>query len=237
MPVFNAESTLQQSVASVISQTFPEWELLLVDDASSDNSANICDCLSAKDSRIRTLRQPKNSGAGLTRNAGIRAARGRFIAFLDADDEWHAEKLERQMAFMVRKKAVFSYTGFWRVKGAKRRRVQVPEGVGRKQLLRGNVIGCLTVMYDRQYFGTVQMPALPMRQDFAFWLELLERTDLAHGLNEPLASHYCRPNSLTSRRGQALAATWQMYRRYFRYSAPRSAWYMSNHLLRRLARR
>jgi len=236
MPVFNAEKTLARAVASVQAQDYPDWELLLIEDGSRDRSAEICAGLAVADPRILYLQQPQNSGAAAARNAGMARAHGRYLAFLDADDEWLPQKLSSQLQFMRLQEAPFSYTGFWRQHGGLRRQVRVPGSVDRRQLLKGNVIGCLTVLYDRAHFGTVEMPLLRMRQDFALWLKLLEQGGQAHGLDQPLAVHHVQSNSLSAPRGRAMAATWQMYRQHLGFSPWHAGWYMSNHLLRRLLR-
>jgi len=236
MPVYNAETTLKKAVASVLAQCFQAWELLLIEDGSQDGSAEICARLACQDDRIRLLWQPGNTGAAAARNAGLTAARGRYIAFLDADDRWFENKLQRQLAFMHETGTVFAYSGFWRVRGSERHQVRVPERVTRADLLRGNVIGCLTAIYDREYFGTLQMPLLQMRHDFAFWLLLLEHCDEARGIDEPLAIYRVHQHSLTAGRRQAMQATWHMYRTHLGLPTWQSAWYMSNHLVRRCLR-
>lgn len=236
MPVYNAANTLKRSVRSVQAQDWADWELILIEDGSRDGSAEICASLVASDPRIRLVQQKGNTGAAAARNAGIRIARGRYIAFLDADDEWLPEKLSRQLSFMHARDASFSYTGFWRQRGETRSQVTVPDTVDYPTLLKGNVIGCLTAIYDRAALGTVEMPALRMRQDFALWLELLTRTDYAHGLNEPLATHHALPNSLSARRGRALRATWKLYRTHLGLSPFWASWYLTSHLMRRLLR-
>ncbi len=236
MPVYNSEMTLEQAVASVLAQSFEAWELLLIDDGSQDGSAEICSRLAKLDERVRFLRQSGNTGAAAARNAGLAAARGRFIAFLDADDCWLEDKLQLQLTFMQETDTVFSYSGFWRACGTARHQVHVPERVTRRELLRGNVIGCLTVIFDKDHFGGLQMPLLRMRQDFAFWLLLLEKCDEARGLDKPLAVYRVHPHSLTAGRGRAMRATWNMYRTHLGLPAWQSFWYMSSHLLRRFLR-
>lgn len=235
-PVFNAETVLERAVASVQAQTLGDWEMILIDDGSDDGSAALCQDLVAGDTRLRLLSQPANTGAAVARNAGLNAASGRYVAFLDADDEWLPTKLEQQTCFMQSQKAVFSYTGFWRQSVDRKHRVHVPLSVDRSELLKGNVIGCLTAMYDRDHFGDVQMPNLRMRQDFACWLDLLTRTDLAHGLDEPLAVHHVQDGSLSASRAKSMKANWFLYRTHLGLSGPRAAWYLGHHLVRRLRR-
>jgi teichuronic acid biosynthesis glycosyltransferase TuaG len=137
---------------------------------------------------------------------------------------------------MEAKNASFSYTGFWRQRGEIRHRVRVPAYTDRATLLKGNVIGCLTAVYDRRFLGSVEMPNLRMRQDFAFWLELLNRTDQGYGLDVPLAVYHVHSGSLSASRSRALRATWKLYRAHLGFSRSRASWYLSNHLLRRLWR-
>lgn len=237
MPVYNAVQTLERAVESVQAQSRTDWELLLIEDGSKDGSADLCASLAAADLRLRLLRQPGNTGAALARNAGIAQARGRFIAFLDSDDEWLPEKLSLQLDFMVQRGAAFSYTGFWRARADQaHHQIHVPASVDRTELLRGNVIGCLTAIYDRSQFQDQSMPELRMRQDFAFWLQLLEHCPRAYGLDEPLAVHHVTDSSLSSPRGRAMRATWRMFRQHLQLSVGQSAYYMASHLLRRLRR-
>jgi teichuronic acid biosynthesis glycosyltransferase TuaG len=235
--VFNAQSTVSRAVASIQAQDFTSWEAILIDDGSTDGSGTLCARLADADSRIRVLQQNRNTGAAAARNRGIADARGRLIAFLDADDEWLPTKLSQQIAYMKKTGAALCYSGFWRAReGRDNHRVQVPETVTRTELLRGNVIGCLTAIYDRDQLGSIQMPDMPLRQDFAFWLDILNRIPMAHGLNEPLAIHNRQPGSLTSSRRQVLLANWQLYRHHLGLGVATSARYMAYHLIRRLHR-
>lgn len=235
MPAWNVEGTLGRAMTSVQAQTLQSWELLVIDDASGDDTGRIGADVAARDDRVRVLTQAQRSGAAQARNRGIRAARGRFIAFLDADDEWLPGKLEQQLAFMAERKAALSYTEFWRDTGTRRSRVAVPARVSHRDLLHGNVIGCLTAVYDRQMLGTVEMPDLRLRQDYALWLEILRRIPQAHGLQMPLAVHHQHAGSLSSNRWRAMRATWTLYRRegLGRLAAARC---LASHLLRRVLR-
>ncbi len=237
MPAHGACDTLERAVASVRAQSFEDWELLITDDACAGGTGALAAALAGQDPRIRVLAHTETRGAAAARNTALAAARGRYIAFLDADDAWCPEKLARQIPFMERTGAALGYTGFWRVaEGGARRAVPVPATVTRAALLRGNVIGCLTAVYDRAALGDCPMPALPLRQDYALWLDILGRVPCAHGLTEPLALNHTRPGSLSSNRLRAAAATWAMYRRHMGLPRHRAAWYLGNHLLRRLAR-
>lgn len=239
MPAHNAANVLGRAVASVLAQSFEDWELLIVDDASSDDTAKIAATLAANDARIQLLSQPARSGAAKARNRAIRASKGRFVAFLDADDEWLCEKLARQLAFMQETGAQLSYSGFYRQRfGTKApgHEVKVPKTVSHKTLLNGNVIGCLTAIYDSQSLGRVEMPDLWRRQDYALWLKLLRQTEFAHGLQEPLAIYHCQKSSLSSSRIRGLIATWQLYRNLENLSRTAATIHLAKNIKQRLRR-
>lgn len=233
-PVFNALQTLERTVASVRGQDFADWELLLSDDGSTDGSVALADRLAAEDPRIRVLRCETNGGAARARNRALDAARGRYIAFLDSDDEWVPHKLSRQIGFMQDTGAAFTYAGFWRVRDGRTRQVVVPDSVSHAQLLNGNVIGCLTAVYDSDALGRVPMPDLRMRQDYGLWLRLLRRTDRAVAVPEPLGWYHVRSSSLSAGKLAATRATWRLYRDVEELSRLRAARCLFRHLSRRL---
>ena len=217
-PARNAAATLAATIASVAAQTLPDWELLVADDGSTDGTADIAAGWAARDPRVRPLPGPAGgspSGAAAARNRAIRAARGRHVAFLDADDRWRPEKLARQVAFMEREAAPFSFTAYAR-EGAGGRDlglVRAPASVDHAALLCGNVIGCLTAVYDSAHFGRVEMPDLPLRQDYALWLELLRPGGVARGLDEVLADYRVGAGSLSGSKLRAARGTWAVLRR------------------------
>lgn len=235
LPAYNASAFLARAVRSVQAQTMPDWELLIVDDASRDATARQAKALAAQDPRIRVFVLAQNGGAAAARNHALAAARGRYIAFLDADDEWLADKLAAQLDHLAATGAVFCYSAFWRVIGARRRRVDVPERVSRAALLRGNVIGCLTALYDSAALGKVPMPDLPLSHDYALWLELLAQTE-AVGVTRPLAIYHRQAGSLSANPWRSAGGTWVMLRRHFHMGRLASARCLSHHLLRRLRR-
>jgi teichuronic acid biosynthesis glycosyltransferase TuaG len=230
-PVWNAAATLAATIASVRAQSLPAWEMLLVDDGSTDGSAALIALAGAADPRIRGLTTGRNGGAGAARNLAIRAARGRYIAFLDADDRWRPEKLARQIGFMERGGHAFTFTGYGREDASGRPLgvVAAPPRVTREALLRRNVIGCLTAVYDRAALGRVEMPEIRRRQDYALWLELLARVEAAYGLPEVLADYRVAKASLSGDKRVAARDTWALYRRTLGLSAPRAAWYFAHY--------
>lgn len=237
-PVWNAAATLAETVASVAAQTLPDWEQILVDDGSTDGSRAAAARLASADPRRRLLAWDDNRGAAEARNAAIRAARGRYIAFLDADDRWHPEKLARQLAQFRATGAGLVFSAYARVDASGRRlgTVRVPPRVTRAELLDGNVIGCLTAAYDTARHGRVEMPPLRRRQDYGLWLRLLEDGSAALGLPEVLADYRLHPGSLSGGKLAAAADTWRLYR-HIGLSRPASARHLALNLTRATLKR
>ncbi len=225
-PVHNGAAFIRETIASVQAQTWGDWELLVVDDASEDDSAEVVEALAAEDERIRLFRLERNGGAAVARNTAIAAARGRYIAFLDGDDLWLPHKLDRQLAFMREKEAAFSYGAYERVdeKGRHLSPVGVPDRLRYGELLKTCYVGCLTAMYDTNVFGKRYMPLIRRRQDYALWLDLLRDGETAMGLNEVLGIYRVRSGSISANKASTSLYTWRMYREVEALSLARSAW-------------
>lgn len=232
-PVFNSSRFIGESIESVQAQTHADWELICVDDCSSDDSVEIIQAYAAKDYRIRLIRLGQNSGAAIARNAGIDAAKGRYIAFLDSDDLWLPHKLEKQLEFMRHNQAVFSFTAYDRVDlhNGLLSRVEVPRRVTYERLLKSCHIGCLTVIYDTAHFGKLHMPLMRKRQDYGLWLHLLKKTDCAHGLQEVLARYRVRQQSLSSNKFRTAKYTWRVYRELEGFGALKSHYLFIRYIL------
>ena len=187
MPAYNSGRFIEQSIRSVLSQTYTDWELLVVDDCSTDDTTSIV--ASFKDKRIHYQRNEYNMGAALSRNKAIQAAKGKYIAFLDADDKWLPTKLEKQVGFMQKNNIPMSYTAYYIQHPTHTDFCihQCPTTQNYYQLTKWNRIGCLTVMYDREQIGTIQIPHIDKRNDYALWLTILRKGYTAHGIQEPLA--------------------------------------------------
>lgn len=186
MPAYNCERYIRQSIDSVLSQTYTNWELLIVDDCSTDSTADIIS--SYTDPRIHYQRNDQNRRCAYTRNQAIRQAKGRYIAFLDSDDMWKPEKLERQIAFMQTHNYSITYSHYFVLSPNGEQHLHTcPQSLTYFQLTRWNRIGCLTVIYDTVQVGKVFMPAILNREDYAYWLVLLRMGFAAYCFNEPLA--------------------------------------------------
>ncbi len=233
-PVWNAAATLEATVASLRAQTRGDWEMLLVDDGSTDGSSALAAALAAQEPRIRLLGGAVRRGPAAARNEGIRAARGRYVAFLDADDLWYPQKLARQIGYMEAAGAPFTFAAVRRIDEAGRPLgvLNVPARVDHARLLKGNVIPCQTAVYDRQHYGAVEMPDLPRRQDYGLWLTLLARGGEAHGLPEVLADWRMRRGSLSANKLKAAGGTWRVYREVAGLGRGAAAWRLGQNLAR-----
>ena len=186
----------------------------------------------------RSISRMRGSPAA-ARNDAIRAARGRLVAFLDADDRWYPEKLARQAEFMAGHGHALVFSAYRRVDAARRPLgvVRPPPRVSREQLLRGNVIGCLTAVYDSAVFGRAEMPEIRRRQDYGLWLRLLRQVAYAHALPEVLADYRVRPASLSGGKLGAARATWALYREVEGLGRARAGWYLAHNLARAALKR
>ncbi|WP_243388118.1 glycosyltransferase family 2 protein [Bacillus kexueae] len=227
-PVYNAEKFLEETILSVQNQTYQNWELLLVDDVSTDNSVEIIEKYSKEDSRIKLIKLKENSGAAVARNTAIKAAEGRFVAFLDSDDKWHNEKLEKQIEFMLQNQYAFTFTNYRIITEDSYdtgKVVKVPKEIDYEGLLKNTIIGCLTVVLDKEKIGHFEMVNIRTRQDFVLWLDILKRGYKAYGLQEELAYYRKVKGSISSNKLKAAKRNWQVYREIEKISFLRSLWY------------
>ena len=243
VPVYNVEKLIRETMDSVLAQTYPHWELLLVEDGSSDGSEDvIADYMEEKkDLRIRLIRQPFNQGAAKARNRGLKEARGRYIAYLDSDDLWMPEKLERELAFMKEKDAAFAFTGyeFADENGVGTGKVvRVPETLKFKQALSNTTIFTTTVMFDTEKISKelLEMPVMKS-EDTALWWKVLGQGYTAYGLDENLVRYRRAGQSLSSNKVEAVRRIWNLYRRVAGLDVIKSAWYFCFWAVRAVWRR
>lgn len=215
MSSYNCQLYVTQAIESVLKQTLDDWELLIVDDASTDDSVELINSLVCENPKVRFFYKPVNTGASITRNIAIESARGRFIAFIDSDDLWHEQKLEQQLALFQETDAPLVYSAYEKIDQqgiCTDRLVQVPNEIDYDGLLHSTVIATVTAVYDIDKVGRVYMPDIRKRQDFALWLKILRQGGVARGINEPLAYLRKRPGSLSSNKLSAAWYTWRVYR-------------------------
>ena len=218
VPVYNAEKYIEQTVDMVMKQTFTDWELILVEDCSKDNSAEVLRSLESElqDARIRVIYKEKNEGAAKARNTGIDAATGKYLAFLDADDIWMENKLSDELAFMQNKQAAFVFTAYEfgdeNAVGTGKI-VKVPEILTYKKALSRTIIFTSTTMFDVSVLGKdlVKMPAVPS-EDTATWWRILRSGYVAYGYPEVTTIYRRPPQSLSSNKGTAIYRIWYLYR-------------------------
>lgn len=215
-PVYNREEFLEECVQSIINQTYKNWELILVDDCSEDSSVEIIKRFIESDSRIKGYFFKKNFGAGIARNKGIEISKGRFIAFLDSDDYWHKEKLEKQIEFMINRNIDFSYT--YSIKLDKNdipaKILLPPKSVTFFTLLFNNYIKTPTAVYDTLRIGKVYMPNYRKRQDWGLWFNILNKTKKAFCLSIPLAYFRTSNNSLSKNKLSLIKENFNFYRNH-----------------------
>lgn len=215
MPCYNMALYVSDSIKSVIAQTYPHWELLIVDDASTDETVNIIASYAQSDTRIRFAIKKQNSGIADTRNQCIQMAQGQFLAFLDADDIWHPEKLEKQLGFMIDKNVGFTYSTYdWIDENGKtlNKFINTIGNLNYETYLRNTIIGCSTVMVNKTIIGDVVVPKFRTSEDTATWLDILKKGFLAYAIDEPLVSYRIRRKSASSNKIKASTDLWKVYR-------------------------
>lgn len=226
VPVYNAGAYIEETIGMVCAQTYRQWELLLVDDCSVDDSRERIEVFCRRDERIRLIAKERNQGAALARNTGVRNSKGRYIAFLDADDVWLPGKLEKELRFMEERQAAFVFTGYEfgdeNGKGTGRV-VTVPETLSYKEALSRTVIFTTTVMFDTERIdkALLEMPDIKS-EDTATWWRILRKGYTAYGLNEVLAIYRRPGKSLSSNKLAAMKRIWNLYRREESLSLPYS---------------
>jgi teichuronic acid biosynthesis glycosyltransferase TuaG len=242
-PVYNGEKYILDALESVRQQTWQEWELLLVLDGCTDASQSVAEdyCRSHQENRIRILSKEVNEGAAKARNLGLEHASGRFIAYLDADDLWKAEKLEKELAFMEAAGAAFVFTGyeFADQNGEGTGKVvRIPQVLTYREALKNTTIFTTTVLFDTKLLPKemLQMPDIKS-EDTALWWKVLKAGYQAYGLDENLATYRRSGKSLSSNKLEAIRRIWNLYRRSEGLSLWQSCYYLCFWAIRALKRR
>lgn len=226
-PVYNSEKYLDETIQSVINQTYQNWEMILVDDCSTDNSKKIIMEYANKNSNIKYFKLDKNSGAGVARNYALEKSTGRYVTYLDADDLWKADKLEKQIKFMESNRIAFSCTSYEKIDEngiSKNKIVKIPNRVNYNLFLRNTIIQTVGVMVDTSITGKdiLIMPNIRRRQDAATWCQLLKNNYDCFGMQEVLSYYRIVSNSLSSNKFKAVKGTWYLYRNIEQLSLSKS---------------
>lgn len=226
--MYNNETVIKETIKSVLSQTYSNWELLLVDDASLDRTFEIVKDEAIKDLRIRVFKNGKNEGAAVSRNLGTEKAKGDFIAFLDADDLWSPNKLELQLEALKKADVCFGSYEWIDAKGNPLNiKVNALESLSYRKLLKANYIGNLTGIYNAKKLGKIFTKDLKKRQDWLLWLEAVKRSGKpAIGLRDTLAFYRNSEDSLSSNKVRLIKHNYNAYKKGLGFSTVKSCFYM-----------
>ena len=233
MPAYNCEKYVVEAINSVLAQTYKNWELLVLDDGSKDNTLQTIEEFSQKDSRIKALPNGKNMGVSATRNRGIELASGDWIAFLDSDDMWEPLKLEKQFEIVENKSAEFLFTGssYINEEGEPYKGIfEVPEKVTYKKLRNQNVISCSSVLVKKKYFQNIKMERDEMHEDYAVWLRILKLGVTAFGVNKPLLIYRISRNSKSGNKMKTVKMTYKVFR-FIGINPIGSTYFMMRHVI------
>ena len=238
-PMYNSEKFISETIESVISQTYINWEMIIVDDLSTDKSRSIAESYAKKDQRIKVIGCDHKSANGPieVRNKAINEAQGQYIALLDSDDCWDKEKLEKQIAFMESHKVAFVISNYRIYNDMKQKIVSVfkaPPRIDYRGLCKVNSIGCLTVIYDASKIGKVFIVDATNREDHATWLNILQKTDYAYTVGECLATYRVHNNSFSSQNVKLIKYQWRVYRKNEGFGVIKSLYYLLNTIIRKL---
>tara|TARA_B100000073_G_C23658555_1_gene543548 strand:+ start:252 stop:1004 length:753 start_codon:yes stop_codon:yes gene_type:complete len=214
-PSYNSERFISDTINSVIEQTYDNWELIIVDDASYDQTPKIIKRFLSKESRIKAIFLKENIGPSEARNQAIRIAKGRFIAFLDSDDLWLPNKLDAQINYMITNSVGFSFTSYIQISedGLNHlKEIHAPARINYNSYLKNTIIGCLTVVLDKRIVGDFEMPKIRSSHDMALWLMILKQGFVAHGIDITLAKYRLVSTSNTANKLKSMYDVWRVYR-------------------------
>ena len=221
-PLYNAEDYITTTLKSIQSQTYTHWEHIIVNDCSTDNSLHIVEELAKKDARIKIVTLSRNSGAAQSRNKATELATGDYIAFLDADDLWHPEKLEKQLQYMQENNAAVSYTSYVQINEVGEplgKRIKALPTLSYQKQHSNNYVGNLTGIYKAAEIGKIIAPNIRKRQDWAVWLEAIKKSNRpAIGLQEDLAYYRMHEGSMSSNKLNLIKYNFKFYKEYLGYS-------------------
>lgn len=236
MPSYNSSRYIEDSIKSIVTQSYKNWELLIIDDGSTDESVNIIMNFCKTDKRIKLYKNRVNKGVSKTRNLGIDKAKGNWIAFLDSDDIWEKTKLQKQIDFYKKTGSGFIFTGAKYIdengqlyKGV----FEIPEIVSYKNLLSQNVITCSSVLIKRDIIGEHKMERDDIHEDFAFWLKILKEVNYAYGINEQLLIYRICKNSKSGNKIKSLIMAYKTYK-YMGINSIVAVFYMQIYILKNL---
>jgi teichuronic acid biosynthesis glycosyltransferase TuaG len=236
-PSFNSDKFIEETIRSVQNQTYQNWEMIIVDDCSTDKTTSIIEQFVINDNRIHFFQLEKNSGAGIARELALSKAKGDYISFVDADDLWKPLKLEKQLQFLKDNKVPFTFSFYDcidEVGNSLNKRVEAPINLSYRQLFFCNYVGNLTGIYDVNYFGKIAISSTRKRQDWMVWLTILKKIRKAKPVPESLAFYRIRDNSLSASKVDLLKHNFAVYRNFHDFSYVVSLFIMIGFLVTQL---
>lgn len=236
VPAYRAAAVIAATIESVLAQTWTQWEMLVADDCSPDNTREVVRAWSARDPRIKLIELEQNGGPATARNAALAQAQGRWLAFLDSDDLWLPDKLQRCIAFAQQERAALVFTGFRRIAadGSRTGRyIGVPARLSYRQLLGNTAIATSTVLIDRAQTGDIRMQKV-YYDDFVCWLGIVKRGLLARGLDEDLMRYRVMQKSVSRNKGRSAREVWKIYRGVLGLGPLSAGWHFANYAARAL---
>ncbi|MFY0712105.1 glycosyltransferase family 2 protein [Seonamhaeicola sp. NFXS20] len=229
-PTYNSERFIELTITSILNQTYTNWELILIDDASTDKTVKIINQFVKSNSQIYLLQNSKNRGAAISRNKGIEAAKGDFIAFLDADDLWEPNKLKKQLKFMQQHNCDVCFSSYNLINEEGKplnQQIKALPSVNYKKLLKSNYIGNLTGIYNAKTLGKITSKNLRKRQDWLIWLQAVKKSGKpALSIQEPLAFYRVRESSISSHKLNLVKYNYWVYKKGLGFSVLKSVYYL-----------
>lgn len=231
-PTYNCSEHISETIKSIQAQTHCNWELLITDDCSTDQTTDIIVTYQKTDNRIKLFLLNNNQGAGSARNNSIKKASGRYIAFCDSDDQWKSNKLEMQLSFIIKNNLSFSFTDYDIISENNQflKRIKCPHRLTYSKLLKNNYVGCLTAIYDKEKLGKMYMPMIRKRQDWVLWLNIMNKIKHTKGLNESLSIYRRRNRSISHDKLLLIKYNWKVYRQELKFSFLMSFIYLTRFL-------
>jgi teichuronic acid biosynthesis glycosyltransferase TuaG len=239
-PIYNSDIYIEKTIKSILCQTYKEFELIVIDDCSTDDGYEIVDKFTKLDSRIKLIKLEVNSGAAIARNKGLSIARGRFIAFCDCDDLWFDNKLECQIRFMLEKSIPISFTSYQLIneEGKSLNKViKAVECISYCEYLKNTIIGMSTSIIDTSLVDHFRFENIRTRQDTLLWITLLKRGHLAYGLNKVLVKYTVRSNSISANKFKAASKVWYLYYNMEEMSFLNSSYYFMFYIFNAIKKR
>lgn len=225
-PSYNSLKFIAKTINSVLDQTYQEWEMIIIDDCSSDASIDIIEKYIENDNRIKCIKLEKNVGPANSRNVGIQEAKGKYIAFLDSDDIWFPNKLEKQIEFMQKNDLSLTYSSYETIdeNNLKINIRFVKEEISYEDMLKSNHIGNLTGIYDCEKIGKYYMDDVG-HEDYTLWLKIMKDVQVTQGIKESLASYRIVSNSISANKLKVLKWQWNIYRNIVKLNIFKSSYY------------